>query len=170
VSRRSLIEEKESTMSREHHYQVGLTWTGAARGPTSSYQAYSREYVVEIEGKPTLRGSADPLFRGDASLHNPEDLVVAALSSCHMLSFLAEAARLGLKVVAYSDSAVGTMHFGGGSGQFVSVALHPRVVVPAGSDPAMIHSLHEKAHQSCFIARSVNFPVSHEVSIEFQEV
>src|ERR1700733_14367140 len=108
-------------MSREHHYQIGLTWTGSAQGPTSSYQAYSREYVVEIEGKPPLRGSSDPLFRGDASLHNPEDLVVAALPPGHMPSFLAEAARAGLEVAAYSDSAVGTMLFEGGSGRFVSV-------------------------------------------------
>jgi organic hydroperoxide reductase OsmC/OhrA len=156
-------------MSREHRYEVGLHWTGAAQGPTSSYPSYSREYVVEIEGKPPIRGSSDPMFRGDASLHNPEDLLVAALSSCHMLSFLAEAARAGLEVIGYSDSAVGTMVFDAGSGRFVSVVLHPHVVVPVESDVAVIHALHEKAHQNCFIARSVNFPVSHEVSIEFQE-
>jgi organic hydroperoxide reductase OsmC/OhrA len=156
-------------MSREHHYRVGLTWTGADRGPTSSYQTYSREYVVEVEGKPDLRGSADPLFRGDPSLHNPEDLLVAALSSCHMLSFLAEAARVGLLVLSYLDSAEGTMIFEGGGGQFARVTLHPRVTVPAGSDLGLIDGLHARAHANCFIARSVNFPVTHVAAVEFRE-
>jgi organic hydroperoxide reductase OsmC/OhrA len=154
-------------MSREHHYRLDLTWTGADRGPTSSYQDYSREYRVVIEGKPPLRGSADPLFRGDASLHNPEDMLVAALASCHMLSFLALAARAGVSVLAYDDGAKGTMTFEGGHGQFSGVALHPRVVVAAGTDPDLVHRLHEQAHEACFIARSVNFPVTHEPSIEF---
>ena len=156
-------------MSREHRYQLALTWTGADRGPTSSYQSYSREYLVEIDGKPSLRGSADPLFRGDASLHNPEDWLLAALSSCHMLSFLAEAARAGLRVTAYTDAAEGTMTFEGGGGQFTRVLLRPRVTVPAGSDPALVDRLHGIAHANCFIARSVNFPVEHEVTVDFSD-
>jgi organic hydroperoxide reductase OsmC/OhrA len=155
-------------MPKEHRYQLGLKWTGADRGPTTSYKAYSREYVVEIEGKPPLRGSADPLFRGDASLHNPEDLLVAALSSCHMLSFLAEASRADLLVLAYSDAAEGIMNFEGGGGHFVGVTLHPRVTVPAGTDPALVERLHAQAHSNCFIARSVNFPVDHHASLEFE--
>jgi organic hydroperoxide reductase OsmC/OhrA len=156
-------------MAREHRYQLALTWTGAERGPTSSYQSYSREYLVEFEGKPPLRGSSDPLFRGDASLHNPEDWLVAALSGCHMLSFLAEAARAGLRVEAYTDAAEGTMVFEGGGGRFTRVLLRPRVTVPTGSDPELVHRLHDNAHASCFIARSVNFPVEHEVTIDFSK-
>jgi organic hydroperoxide reductase OsmC/OhrA len=156
-------------MTREHHYRLDLTWAGAEHGPTSSYQTYSREYLVSIEGKPPLKGSADPLFRGDSSLHNPEDLLVAALASCHMLSFLAVASRAGVSVLAYTDAAEGTMKFEAGQGQFSAVALHPRVVVAAGTDVTQVHRLHEQAHESCFIARSVNFPVTHEAIVEFAE-
>ena len=153
-------------MTREHRYNLDLEWTGSGRGPTSSYPNYSREYVVSIAGKPPLRGSADPTFRGDASLHNPEDWLVAALVSCHMLSFLALAARAGLSVLAYTDAAEGTMTFEGGHGQFSRVALHPRVVVAVGSDTGLAHRLHHQAHEACFIARSVNFPVTHEATVE----
>ena len=152
-------------MAQEHHYQLTTTWTGADRGPTSSYQAYSREYRVEVDGKPTLRGSADPQFRGDASLHNPEDLLVASLSGCHMLSYLAECSRAGLVVLSYSDQARGTMTFEGGGGQFVAVELHPEVVVGAGSGLTLARDLHHKAHANCFIARSVNFPVTNHPTI-----
>ena len=156
-------------MARQHHYKLELTWSGAEQGPTTSYQSYSREYRVEVEGKPPLRGSSDPLFRGEAALHNPEDLVVAALSSCHMLSFLAEAARAGVAVLAYRDGAEGLMVFEGGGGQFSRVVLHPVVTVRVGSDLALIGRLHAQAHSNCFIARSVNFPVEHEATVEFPE-
>jgi organic hydroperoxide reductase OsmC/OhrA len=156
-------------VSREHHYRVGLTWSGAAQGSTSSYMAYSREFAIEVEGKARLLGSADALFRGDPSLMNPEDLLVAALSSCHMLSYLAECARSGVEVLAYSDTATGTMSFEGGGGQLVSVELHPRVVVGPGADLEAARDLHRKAHASCFIARSVNFPVTNEPVVVRQE-
>ena len=94
-------------MSREHHYQVGLSWYGREQGRPFTYESYSRAYFVQIEGKPMLKGSADPMFRGDPSLHNPEEMLVVVLSSCHMLSFLAEAARVGLEVLDYSDQAQG---------------------------------------------------------------
>jgi organic hydroperoxide reductase OsmC/OhrA len=148
--------------TREHHYRLNLEWTGFAQGPTTSYQAYSREYLVQIDGKPPLKGSADPTFRGDPALHNPEDLLVAALASCHMLSFLSEATRAGVVVVRYRDEAEGLMTFEAGGFQFSRVTLHPRVVVAAGTDTEVVARLHHKAHESCFIARSVNFPVEHE--------
>ena len=152
-------------MARTHGYEARLTWTGAARGGTTSYDAYSREHVVEIAGKPPLRGSADPLFRGDPALHNPEDLLVAALSACHLLSYLALAARAGLHVVAYEDDARGTMEFAGGGGRFTEVVLRPRVTVAAGADEALALRLHDTAHAQCFIASSVSFPVRHEPEV-----
>jgi organic hydroperoxide reductase OsmC/OhrA len=156
-------------LSREHHYHLALFWTGAQHLATTSYLTYSREYLVEVEGKPPLRGSADPLFLGDPNLLNPEDLLVAALSSCHMLSFLAEAVRAGVVVSAYEDSAEGTMVFEDGGGQFTSVVLHPRVTVSVGCNPALVERLHAQAHANCFIARSVNFPVRHEATLAFAE-
>jgi organic hydroperoxide reductase OsmC/OhrA len=153
-------------MARAHEYRTHLTWTGAAAGPTASYATYSREYVVGIDGKPPLRGSADPLFRGDGTLHNPEDLLVAALSGCHLLSYLALAARAGVHVVAYEDGARGTMVLEGGGGRFTEVVLRPRVTIAAGGDEALAMRLHDQAHAECFIAASMNFPVRHEPEVQ----
>ena len=153
-------------MSKTHHYEALLRWTGAAQGPTTSYTSYSREYAVEIAGKSVMKGSADPGFRGDASLHNPEDLLLASLAACHMLTYLALATRSRLVVVAYEDAAVGTMLFEGASGKFTEVLLKPKVTVAAGSDLALAERLHHDANAGCFIARSVNVPIRHQPTTE----
>jgi organic hydroperoxide reductase OsmC/OhrA len=152
-------------MAHTHSYSVKVTWTGAAQGPTASYQSYSREYLVEIPGKPALRGSADATFRGDPALHNPEDLLVVALSTCHMLSYFADCARAGIKVVAYEDQATGTMAMKDKKIRFTEVVLHPRVTISADSDADKAAALHEQAHEQCFIASSVNFPVRHDAVV-----
>lgn len=152
-------------MAHVHRYQARLEWVGAAQGPTLTYQGYSREYSVAIPGKPVFSGSADPTFRGDPKLYNPEDLLVVALSSCHMLSYLALAARSKLPVVAYVDEATGTMDMKDGKIRFVEVVLYPRVKIAAGSDLELARRLHDKAHSECFIANSVNFPVRNEPQI-----
>ncbi len=150
---------------RPHRYAARVRWTGGASGPAVEYATYSREYVVEIDGKPDLRGSADAHFRGDRSLHNPEDLLVAALSACHLLSYLAECTRSGVAVVAYDDDASGEMTSIDGKIRFREVLLRPRVAIadPARVDEAL--ALHERAHAECFIANSVNFPVHHEAAV-----
>jgi organic hydroperoxide reductase OsmC/OhrA len=142
-----------------------VTWTGAAVGGTRDYKTYSREYRADFPGKPSVTGSADAAFRGDPNLHNPEDMLVLALSACHMLSYLALAALEGLEVTGYEDSARGTMQQEGRGGRFTEVVLRPRVTVAPGSDPTRAEALHEEAHQTCFIANSVNFPVRHEAEI-----
>jgi organic hydroperoxide reductase OsmC/OhrA len=147
-------------MAQIHHFSANVTWTGAAKGATSSYESYSRDYVIEVPGKPVLPGSADAVFRGDSSRHNPEDLLVMSLSACHMLTYLAEAARSGVHIVAYADEASGTMQVREGKMRFTEVILRPQVVIAAGSDPAQAKRLHELAHEHCFIANSVNFPIS----------
>lgn len=152
-------------MGREHRYEASVVWTGAEKGPTLSYQSYSRDYRVDIPGRPALHGSADLHFRGDPARHNPEDLLVAALSACHMLTYLALAARAGLAVTAYEDAARGTMALEGEGGHFTEVVLNPRVTVARGSDLALARRLHGEAHGLCFIARSVNFSVRHEATI-----
>jgi organic hydroperoxide reductase OsmC/OhrA len=144
---------------RQHRYEARLVWTGASQGPTKGYASYSREYEVTFAGKPVMRGSADPTFKGDASLHNPEELLVAALSSCHCLSYLALAALAGIQVTAYEDAATGTMAETGGAGRFTDVVLRPKVTIAAAMDAEKARGLHEKAHEVCFIAASVNFPV-----------
>lgn len=152
-------------MIREHTYHVTTAWTGASKGPTRDYKTYSRTYRQAIGDKLELTGSADPAFLGDAALVNPEELLVAALSSCHMLSYLAWCALEGVEVVAYEDSAEGMMAEQHGAGEFKRVTLRPRVTVAHGTDMEKAHALHIKAHEVCFIARSVNFPVEHEAEI-----
>lgn len=143
-----------------HHYALSMEWTGNLGTGTDHYRSYKRDHRINIDGKPELLGSADPTFRGDPGRHNPEDLLVAALSACHMMSYLHVCAINGVVVTAYVDHAMGTMETASdGSGRFLDVTLHPEVMV---RDEAMItkaSELHHKAHELCFIANSVNFPV-----------
>jgi organic hydroperoxide reductase OsmC/OhrA len=149
--------------SPEHRYTVEVEWTGDTGNGTADYRSYSRDHDVRIPGKPTLLGSADPAFRGDAARWNPEDLLVASLSQCHMLWFLALAAQSGVVVTAYRDSAEGLMVTeADGAGSFTEVVLRPQVTVAEESMAAKAAALHQTAHAKCFIARSVNFPVRHE--------
>jgi organic hydroperoxide reductase OsmC/OhrA len=148
-----------------HLYTVDLRWTGAGETGTTSYTAYSRDHEVRVEGRPVLLGSSDPAFRGDPTRYSPEELFVAALSQCHLLWFLHLAAADGVVVVDYRDEAVGRMRVeSAGAGQFTEVLLHPRITVRGGEDvtDARVAAIHERAHEHCFIARSVNFPVRHE--------
>jgi organic hydroperoxide reductase OsmC/OhrA len=156
-------------MAHVHHFSAKLTWTGAAKGSTSSYESYSRDHLIEVPGKPPLPGSADKVFRGDSSRHNPEELLVMSLSACHMLTYLAVAARAGVHVVAYSDAASGTMQLQEGKMRFTEVGLRPQVVIAAGSDLAEAKRLHEQAHEHCFIANSVNFPISCDARVSVAE-
>ena len=151
--------------SNEHRFESHLVWTGAAKGPTVDYATYSREVRVEFPGKPPIALSSASVFRGDPVLHDPEDLLVAALSSCHFLSYVALCARRGVHVTAYEDDAVGLMTRGTTTFQFTDVLLRPRVTIATDSDAELARALHEKAHEECFIAASVNFPVRHEATI-----
>jgi organic hydroperoxide reductase OsmC/OhrA len=152
-------------MAKEHHYSLQLSWTGNRGRGTSGYRDYDRSHEIRIKGKPLLKGSADPAFLGDPSLHNPEDLLVASLSACHMLWYLHLCADAGIVVTGYEDNASGTMVQKGGEAQFSSVVLKPKVTIKAGGDREKAEQLHERANALCFIARSVNFPVEHEVEI-----
>lgn len=150
---------------RPHRYAATLRWIGPAHGATTSYKSYSREYTIEADGKPALRCSADAHFLGDRALYNPEDLLVASLSACHMLSYLAECARAGIEVVAYEDDARGEMTLIDGAIRFREVMLHPNVVLADAARIDEANALHERAHNVCFIANSVNFPVRHVATL-----
>jgi len=152
-------------MNLEHHYALETEWTGNRGAGTADYKAYGREHVVRAEGKHELEGSSDPAFRGDRSRWNPEELLLAALSQCHMLSYLYEAAKHGIVVEKYTDSATGTMQqTADGGGHFTIATLRPRVTISAG-DLELARTLHADASRGCFIAASVNFPVKHEPEI-----
>ena len=146
-------------MNRPHRYRVDVVWTGNRGTGTDGYRNYSRNHSIRVPGKPELAGSADPTFRGDATKYNPEDMLVAALSTCHMLSYLHMATVAGVVVTDYRDSAEGTMVTEGDGGHFTEVVLRPVVTITAASDPARAEAAHEAAHHACFIANSVNFPV-----------
>lgn len=150
-------------MDFDHHYAVGVAWQGNRGSGTSGYRDYGREHLVSAAGKVTIDGSADPAFRGDPSRWNPEEMLLAALAQCHMLSYLHVAVKHGVVVTGYSDDAVGTMrqtHDGGG--HFTSATLRPRVEVADAAMVELANGLHHEASALCFIASSVNFPVGHE--------
>lgn len=146
-----------------HGYAVTVRWTGAGADGTRTYTSYSRDHEVVVTGRPTILGSADPSFRGDPHRHSPEDLFVASIAECHMLWFLHLASAAGVVVRAYDDDATGTMRVeSAGAGQFTDVTLHPRVTVEgnaAADVDQVLADLHARAHDHCFLARSVNFPV-----------
>jgi organic hydroperoxide reductase OsmC/OhrA len=145
-----------------HHYLATTKWTGNKGEGTSGYKTYERAHAILIEGKANLLCSSDPSFRGDKTKHNPEELLLSSLSSCHMLWYLHLCSDSGVVVVDYIDEASGTMEENGdGSGQFIEVILKPKVTVREKSMIAKANDLHHKANQMCFIARSVNFPVKH---------
>lgn len=150
----------------EHSYALDLTWQGNRGSGTSGYRDYDRDVTLVAPGKPHLLGSADPTFRGDATRWNPEELLLAALAQCHLLSYLHSAVRHGIVVTAYADSPVGAMTQVGNGGHFTSVTLRPRVTVADVASVDLAREIHGEASRNCFIASSVNFPVRHEPVIE----
>ncbi|HYK61463.1 MAG TPA: OsmC family protein [Bryobacteraceae bacterium] len=154
-------------MERAHRYRIVVDWTGNLGTGTSGYRAYGRNHEISADGKSApIPGSSDPHFRGDASRYNPEELLVASLSACHMLSFLHLCADRGIVVTSYRDKAEGVMkEHADGSGEFAKVVLRPRVTLADSSRETELEELHDKAHHLCFIARSVNFPVEHEAAV-----
>ena len=153
-------------MHLEHHYEVGLAWTGNRGVGTSDYKAYGRDHIISAAGKHQIKGSSDRPFRGDIDRWNPEEMLLAALSQCHLLSYLHVAAAAGVVVTAYLDAAVGTMQqTANGGGHFTSVMLRPVVTVASADMVDRARELHADAAEKCFIASSVNFPVGHQPRI-----
>ena len=155
---------------KEHHYEVRVTWTGNEGDGTKTYRGYRRDHAADVDGKPQLLLSSDPKFRGDSARYNPEELLVASLSSCHMLWYLHLCSVNKISVVTYRDTATGLMEERpDGSGFFAKVTLHPVVTIEPGGDVEKARALHHDAHRMCFIANSVNFPVEAEGVVETAE-
>lgn len=145
---------------KQHFYTATTAWTGNKGSGTKDYRSYERSHTISIDGKPDIACSSDAVFRGEKQKHNPEDLMVAAVSGCHMLWYLHLCSDNGIIVTHYSDQAKGTMDENpDGSGQFSEVTLYPKVIVKDASMIEKANALHHDAHSMCFIARSVNFPV-----------
>jgi organic hydroperoxide reductase OsmC/OhrA len=151
---------------RTHRYDLTMTWTGNRGTGTSGYRDYGRDHEITAEGRPVIEGSSDPVFRGDKTRWNPELELVAALSQCHMLSYLHVCATAGVVVTAYDDAPYGLMaQTEDGGGHFTEVVLRPRVAVADAAMAEKAVALHGEASEKCFIASSVNFPVRHEPSV-----
>ena len=156
-------------MGKLHHYKTTVEWTGNRGEGTSGYRSYDRAHTIQVDNKAVINGSSDPAFMGDASRYNPEDLLLASLSSCHMLWYLHLCADNGIIVMEYADHATGTMEEDENGGQFKEVTLHPFVLVADSSMIEKAGALHKEAHQKCFIANSCNFPVNHEATVKAME-
>jgi len=145
---------------QQHDYTARIQWTGNTGKGTSSYRAYQRSWDVTTPGKPIVHCSNDPLLGGDPTLHNPEDLLLASVSSCHMLWYLHLASSQGVVIQSYVDNPIGTGEISpNGAGRFLSVTLHPTIGLAADTDTNKADAIHGLIHQYCFIARSLNFPV-----------
>ncbi|MDP1725306.1 MAG: OsmC family protein [Bacteroidota bacterium] len=145
---------------KEHHYKAKITWTGNIGEGTRSYQTYSRNHIISITHKPDILGSSDPVFLGDISRYNPEEMLVASLSACHMLWYLHLCSERHIVVVDYADHATGTMiESTDGGGRFKEVILNPIVMINNPKQIDLAISVHNDAHHKCFIANSCNFPV-----------
>ena len=150
-------------MKGQHHYNLTVKWTGNTGEGTSHYRSYERSHSVMIDNKAELLCSSDPAFRGDKTRHNPEELMVASLSACHMLWYLHLCSEAGVIVTDYVDHATGIMvETSDGGGYFSEVTLHPVVTVAKNSMLEKANGLHKRANELCFSANSVKFPVYHK--------
>lgn len=150
-------------MSKQHHYTTTVTWTGNKGEGTTRYDAYERSHTLSVTNKPELQCSSDTPFRGDGTKYNPEDMLLYSLSSCHMLWYLHLCADAGIIVTAYADNATGVLDMvAPGGARFTEVVLHPVVTITDAARIEEANALHHKAHEACFIAKSVNFLVKHE--------
>ena len=150
-------------MPKEHLYSTTVTWTGNKGSGTMDYRSYDRDYLISVNGKADISGSSDSAFLGDKSKHNPEDLLLASISSCHMLWYLHLCSKHEIVVMEYKDNAIGTMvENADGSGHFSSILLQPEVLISKKEHIDKANELHVEANKMCFIANSLNFPVKHK--------
>ncbi|MDE5436815.1 OsmC family protein [Elizabethkingia meningoseptica] len=155
---------------KEHYYTSKIKWTGNKGSGTDHYKNYERSHNIIVENKALIEGSSDPSFRGDPTKHNPEELLVSSLSSCHMLWYLHFCSVHKIIVEEYTDQAEGIMiEEPGGNGYFKEVTLNPVITVKNKEMAEKAMELHKKAREYCFIANSVNFPVKHNPQIKTQQ-
>lgn len=154
-------------MTKQHEYSSSLVWTGNRGEGTRTYKGYDRSWEIRTPGKATILCSNDPLLGGDPSKPNPEDLLLSALSSCHMLWYLHLAATAGITVHGYSDTPLGIGEVSpGGAGRFVRAVLRPVIELETLADRDRADAIHHDIHQYCFIARSVAFPVEYQATYQ----
>lgn len=159
------MESSNTATPSRHDYTTRVVWTGNTGQGTLDYHGYQRSWDITTPGKPVVHCSNDPLLGGDACLHNPEDMLIASVSACHMLWYLHLASTAGVVVLGYVDDPVGTGELSpNGAGRFVSATLQPTITLAPGIDKSRADAVHGQIHQYCFIARSLNFPVTIKAS------
>jgi organic hydroperoxide reductase OsmC/OhrA len=164
-----IVSNQERKIAKSHDYAAHLAWNGNLGEGTATYAGYGRDYTVSIAGRPDIRGSADPMFRGNPNLNNPEEMFLAAIASCHMLSYLALCARKGISVLSYEDNIDGTLVFtADGGGSFERVTLRPVVTIADASKYDAALALHEDAHRQCYIASSCRTLINHVATINLE--
>ncbi len=148
-------------MHLKHLFKAALNWSK----DNGKSIRYTKNHTISFEGKEALTISAAKAFKGDPSLHNPEDLLLSSLMSCHMMSYLYICAQHQIEVIDYQDQAIATLETNeNGSGRFIEVRLNPQVTISNGEQIALANTLHHQAHQLCFIANSCNFPILHQAT------
>lgn len=154
-------------MSFNHTFKATVNWQLGNTETTLNPKSFSRNHVVTITNKKTpLEVSAAKPFRGDDTLYNPEDLLLSALASCHMMSYLYVCSQNNIDVLSYTDTAEAILDVeASGSGHFSKVTLKPVVTIKDASQLELAKTLHVKANSLCFIANSCNFPVEHNAEI-----
>ncbi len=152
-------------MAISHEYEVSVEWTGNRGEGTRDYKSYDRDFLIHGAGKPDIAGSSDAAFRGDPSRWNPEDLLLASVSACHKLWYLHLCADAGIQVTCYQDHAIGTMITDARGGAFKKIILRPVITIVNKEDIGKSQTLHHDAHEKCFIANSVNFPIEIDARI-----
>lgn len=145
-----------------HEYRAQLDWTGSTG---EGIRSYSRDHHVSVAPGVDMSLSADPAFRGNPALANPEQLLVAAASSCQMLSFLGASARAGVDIVTYEDDASGEMPEGVQPMSITEMVPRPRIRA-RGTDAATLRALVARAHDSCFVANSLRSTITIEPEFE----
>ena len=156
-------------MNKIHHYSLTINWVGNTGEGTKNYQSYERDHLILVDKKPVIKCSSDTNFRGNPTMHNPEELFLASISSCHMLWYLHLCSDNGIIVRSYVDNAVGTMtESGNEGGKFTSVTLHPIVTITDALQMQKAIQLHSAANKYCFIANSLNFTILHEPVINIE--
>jgi len=142
-----------------HRFEAGFLWREGGRGETVT------NHVFEVDGKPPLEVSAAPQHCGDPRRLNPEELFLAAVASCQLLTYLALAAHAGVRITAYGDHATGTLAPADDKSRVGEVVLHPRITVATAADAAKARTLVDAAHEACFIANSLSCPIRIEPEI-----
>jgi organic hydroperoxide reductase OsmC/OhrA len=155
-------------MTSQHSFRIHLTWE-ANEGGTIAEKGYSKNYNLKGDGiDSSILGSSAPAFMGSENRYNPENLLIGSLASCHMLWFLYLAKMANINVIHYKDEPNGILQLEGSQGRFIEITLMPQITITDQTRINDVKRLQEKAHEKCYIANSVNFPVKVEPNVIIQ--